>query len=374
MIFPPRRALRAGVDKAEAAANARGMELTKHWAATLDDYVIDLGWSPADLSGGPILAAASAAGPITLHALADGRLLHPLPGHENGTNALAWAPSSGPALLVSGGQDGSVKRWDPVAGQHLGTTKLGSDWVEHLAWVAATPPAPGATAGPARLFAAAGRTLTALAADGTVIRTFPPAAKTLTALAAHPRGGALAAACYGGVSIWDADDGLRQKELVYQNGIHALVWSPDGRWLVSGNQDPSVHLWIPEQDLEFHMSGYEGKVKFLTFDYASRWLATSGGRDACVWDCAGAGPEGREPVMLPHEAPVCAVRFQNTHGLLATGSADGAVQLWSPERRQPLRATVRMPSPATRLAWSPDDAYLAIGTERGAVYVLACRA
>jgi WD40 repeat protein len=77
--------------------------------------------------------------------------------------------------------------------------------------------------------------------------------------------------------------------------------------------------------------------------------------------------------MLPHEAPVCAVRFQNAHGLLATGSADGAVQLWSPERRQPLRATVRMPSPATRLAWSPDDAFLAIGTERGAVYVLACR-
>jgi WD40 repeat protein len=365
--------LRAGVDKAEAAANACGMELTKHWAATLDDYVIDLGWSPADLSGGPILAAASAAGPITLHALADGRLLHPLPGHEHGTNALAWAPSSGPALLVSGGQDGSVKRWDPVAGQHLGTTKLGSDWVEHLAWVAATPPAPGTTAGPARLFAAAGRALTALAADGTVIRTFPPAAKTLTALAAHPRGGALAAACYGGVTLWDADDGLRQKELVYQNGIHALVWSPDGRWLVSGNQDPSVHLWIPEQDLEFHMSGYEGKVKFLAFDYSSRWLATSGGRDACVWDCAGAGPEGREPVMLPHEAPVCAVRFQNAHGLLATGSADGAVQLWSPERRQPLRATVRMPSPATRLAWSPDDAFLAIGTERGAVYVLACR-
>ena len=120
------------------------------------------------------------------------------------------------------------------------------------------------------------------------------------------------------------------------------------------------------------MSGYEGKVKFLSFDHTSRWLATSGGRDACVWDCAGAGPEGREPTMLPHEAPVCAVRFQNAHGLLATGAADGTVQLWSPERRQPLRATVRMPSPATRLAWSPDDRLLAIGTERGAVYVLRC--
>ena len=78
----------------------------------------------------------------------------------------------------------------------------------------------------------------------------------------------------------------------YANGIHALVWSPDNKWLVSGNQDPSVHLWIPEQDIELHMSGYETKVKYLSFDHTSRWLATSGGRDACIWDCSGEGPEG----------------------------------------------------------------------------------
>ena len=51
------------------------------------------------------------------------------------------------------------------------------------------------------------------------------------------------------------------------NGIHALVWSPDSKWLVSGNQDPSVHLWIPAQDIELHMSGLqETKVKHLAFD------------------------------------------------------------------------------------------------------------
>jgi WD40 repeat protein len=184
----------------------------------------------------------------------------------------------------------------------------------------------------------------------------------------------VAAAYFGGVCLWDADDFIAQKEFSYANGIHALVWSPDSKWLVSGNQDPSVHLWIPEKDIELHMSGYEGKVKQLSFDCTSRWLATSGGRDACIWDCTGDGPEGREPAMLPHEAPVCAVCFQNSHGLLATASADGVVQLWSPERRSPLRATVRMPSAATKLAWSPDDTLLAIGSEKGAVYVLKCEA
>jgi WD40 repeat protein len=348
------------------------MQLTKHWAGQLDDYVIDLAWSPA---AGPTpvqLAAASAAGPVALFAGADGARLHPLPGHDNGTNCLAWSPGS-QGLLATGGQDGAVKFWDAAAGQHTATAKIGPAWVEHLAWVA--PSAATGAAQPAPvLAAAAGRTLALVRPDGTTTHTFKPAPKTVTALAAHPAGGALAAACYGSVTLWDTEDFVIQKELPYANGIHALVWSPDQRWLVSGNQDPSVHLWIPEQDIELHMSGYEGKVKFLAFDHTSRWLATSGGRDACIWDCAGAGPEGREPAMLPHEAPVCAVKFQHAHGLLATASSDGVVHLWSPERRSPLRATVKMPTPATKLAWSPDDRQLAIGSEKGTVYVLKCEA
>jgi WD40 repeat protein len=78
--------------------------------------------------------------------------------------------------------------------------------------------------------------------------------------------------------------------------------------------------------------------------------------------------------MLPHDAKVCAVAFQNKHALLATASKDGVVQLWSPERPKPLRATVKMPVPATKLAWSPDDRYLAVGSEKGVVYVLQVEA
>lgn len=339
------------------------MQLTKHWAAQLDDYAIDLGWSPK----GTQLAAASAAGPVSLFAAPDGARQHELSGHENGTNCIAWQPSAD--ALATGGQDGAVKFWDTVAGQHVATAKIGTGgaWVDHLQWA-------GGGAGPQLLFAAAGRALIALRADGSVAHTFKSTPKTITALAAPPAGGAIAAAFFGGVVLWDTDDFLPQKELPYGNGIHALVWSPDNKWLVSGNQDPSVHLWIPEEDIELHMSGYETKVKHLSFDQTSRWLATSGGREACIWDCSGAGPEGREPAMLPHEAPVCALAFQGAHGLLATASQDGVVQLWSPERAKPLRATVRMPTPATKLAWSPDDRLLAIGTEKGAVYVLKCEA
>ncbi len=355
------------------------MQLTKHWAAQLDDYVIDLAWSP----DGARLAAASAAGPIKIFSAPDGATRHELPGHENGTNALAWHPAQ--PLLATGGQDGAVKFWDAANGQHTATTALGNAWIEHLAWRPVQKPEARSqssddrekTAGfrpPASgfLIAAAGKELRALAPDGAIIHSFPPAPKTISALAWHPQGGCAAVAYFGGVCLWDADDFVAQKEFAYANGIQALVWSPDGRWLVSGNQDPSVHLWLPEADAEFHMSGYESKVKHLTFDHTSRWIATSGGRDSCVWDCSGAGPEGRSATMLPHDAPVCAVAFQQKHGLLATASQDSALQLWSPERKQPLRATVRMAAAAAKLAWSPDDQYLAVGTEAGAIYVLKC--
>ncbi len=356
------------------------MQLTKHWAAQLDDYVIDLAWSP----DGAQLAAASSAGPLSLFAAADGARQHQLPGHPDGANALAWQPLSVsqpstlnaqlPLALATAGQDGTVKFWDAAAGQHTATAELGADWVEHLAWLP-MPSGPQLStlnsqpSGPL-LFASCGRALHALRPDGTSAHTFKPAPKTISALACPPAGGVLAAAHFGGVELWDTDDFILQKHFPYANGIHALVWSPDGRWLISGNQDPSVHLWIPAEDIELNMSGYESKVKHLAFDHTSHWLATGGGRDVCVWDCSGAGPEGREPAMLPHDTPICAVAFQNTHGLLASASTDGVVQLWSPERKQPLRATVKMPASATKLAWSPDDRQLAIGTEKGHVFVL----
>lgn len=334
------------------------MQLTKFWAATLDDYVIDLAWS----ADGSLLAAASGSGPMAIFARADGARRHDLPGHEGGTNGLGWGPAAMPGILASGGQDGTVKFWDAQAGQHTASVELGADWVEHLAWSNST------------LVAAAGKTLTALRADGTVAHRFKPAPKTISAVAWQPAGGCVAVSYFGGVCLWDADDFVVQKEFAYANGIQALVWSPDSKWLVSGNQDPSVHLWIPAEDIELQMSGYETKVKEVSFDHTSRWLATGGSKDCCVWDCSGVGPEGREPLMFPHDAKICAVAFQRSHGLLATASQDGVVQLWSPERKQPLRATVRMPAAATKLVWSPDDALLAIGSEKGIVYVLKCEA
>jgi len=337
------------------------MNLTKFWAAQLEDYVMDLDWS----KDGLLLAVASSSGPIEVFDTKDGIKRMSVLGHEAGTHTLRFSPDS--QVLASGGQDGCVKFWDPHAGQHTLTVNLGNDWIENIGF---RPKVKSTT----HLAVSSGKKLCILKTDGSVHKQLPDAPKTISALAWDPEGGCLAAAHFGGIKLWDSDDWILQKELPYANGINTLAWSPSSRWLVSGNADPSVHLWIPSEDAELHMSGYEGKVKHLSFDLSSRWLATSGGKDACLWDCSGAGPEGREPNMLPHDGPVCALAFQNSHGILATGSQDGTIQLWSPERRNPLRATVKMPAAATKIAWSWDDRFLAIGSTQGIIYVLKCEA
>ncbi|MDB6164930.1 MAG: domain, G-beta repeat [Lacunisphaera sp.] len=376
------------------------MQFAKHWAATLDDYVIDLAWSP----DGALLAAASQSGGITLFDAATGAIRHTLAGHEDGTNCLAWMPppvagvadpgqpgSTSPVtILATGGQDGCVRFWDATTGKQTAETKLGTAWVEHLAWQVGRviPNAPGLEErrikdNPPCLFAAAGKKLVALNAAGSIAHTFPDAPKSIAALAMSPVAGVvdpgpgstspainrIAAAYFGGVCLWDTATFASQKEIPYGNAILALTWSPDGRWLVAGCHDNAVHLWVPAEDLELHMSGYETKLKELSFSRDSKWLATGGGRDACVWDCIGAGPEGREPLLLPHKARVCAVAFQNQHSLLASAAADGEFCLWSPSRKNPLVAEVKMPAAATRFAWRPDDSLLAVGTEKGALFV-----
>ena len=173
-------------------------------------------------------AAASAAGPVALLAAADGARAHLLPGHPDGANCVAWQPGVARAL-ASGGQDGAVRFWDAAAGQHTATAALGDAWVEHIAWATGSGGAP-------LLLAASGRELHAVRPDGSPVHAFKPAPRTLCALGAHPLGGAVAAAHFGGVTLWDTDDFLVQKEFPYANGIHALVWSPDGRWLVCAGQ------------------------------------------------------------------------------------------------------------------------------------------
>ena len=342
------------------------------WGADIGEHVIALAWAPSP--GAPLLAVAAVGGPITIFGL-DGHVAGRLPGHSFGATALAWRP--GTATLASAGQDGKVRLWDVARGVEVAALAAGAAWVERLAW---SPDG-------AWLATAAGRKLRLWGPDGVLVREYPAHASTIADIAwlnptrlpeVNPTGPILAAAAYGGLTLWSPEQEEPLVRFAWKGSSLVLAPSPDGRYIATGDQDASVHFWIVADGHDLQMSGYPTKVRELCWDPTARYLATGGSSSVTVWDCGGAGPEGTRPKVLDwHEDYVSAVAFQRqgaAQALLASGGLDARLALWRAEksRKAPL-AMAEMSAPVSQLAWSPDDTCLAAGDAAGSVQIYGVR-
>lgn len=325
------------------------------WHAEVDDYVVAAGWSnPAGL-----LAVALGSGPIVLFDR-EGRRLVSLAGHKVGTSSISWSADG--RFLVSGGQDGHVRVWDATAGACVADAEAGAAWVE---CVACSPVG--------EVFAsAAGRTLRLWSLRGEALRRYPDHPSTIADLRWQRTAPYFATACYGQLAVFSADSDKPAKRFTWKGSILAVAWSPDGNYAATGNQDATVHFWYRKSGKDLEMSGYPAKVRELSWDGSSRYLATGGSSSPIVWDCAGKGPAGSKPIQLDgHRDLLTSLAYQWTGPLLASGARDGEVHVWHPTRGERATGRFTMGGPITALCWSPDDRVLAATSGGGRVVVLA---
>ncbi|WAS91876.1 WD40 repeat domain-containing protein [Nannocystis punicea] len=192
-------------------------------------------------------------------------------------------------------------------------------WVEHLRW------SPDGE----HLAIASGRVVQIVRTSGATVARLEPHPSTVTGLAWNRAGERIATSHYGGVTIWTARTGKVVRKLAWKGSMISLAWSPDGRVVVCGEQDASVHFWRLAGGQDSRMGGYASKVKSLAWDTRSSMLATSGEPNVIVWDFRGRGPEGSEPIQLAgHDDLVGAVAFAPRGLLLASGAANGSVCAW----------------------------------------------
>ena len=152
-------------------------------------------------------------------------------------------------------------------------------------------------------------------------------------------------------------------------GSHiAVVWSPDGRFLISAMQENQLHGWRVADEKNMRMGGYPSKPRSLAFLSKGALLATSGANGAVVWPFAGStGPMGKQAAEIGYDesALVTRVAVAPATSWLAAGLDDGRV--WAcdltGQRIAPLKA--EKGAPVTALAMTPDARRVAWGDEDG---------
>ena len=334
-------------------------QLRENWAATISDHVIDLAWSP----DGRYIAVASVLGPVTIFEGGRRAVVHTFEGHEFGTMSIAWRPDS--KVLASAGQDGKIRLWDMTSGEASHSLDGGAAWVEHLAWSGGKKP---------MLASAAGRKLKLWNAVGALVRECPDHQSTISGLQWKPHARQLASIAYGGVTLWDPHQSEAVRRMEWTGSSLVIAWSPDGKHIATGDQDSTVHFWIMSTGNDLQMSGYPTKVRELSWDATSRYLATGGGEEVTVWDCSGRGPAGTEPITLSrHQDFLSVLRFQHRGKLLASGGADGLVCVWQLQGSLRSRAVheAALTAGVTNLVWAPNDQHIAVGDESGGVSVFS---
>jgi WD40 repeat protein len=160
-------------------------------------------------------------------------------------------------------------------------------------------------------------------------------------------------------------------DLINGRELRSIAWSPNGNFVASGNQDATVHFWFIERSEELQMAGYPTKVRELSWDFTSRYLATGGGQQITVWDCTGKGPDGSRPIVLKgHQAPLRRLAYQPRGIVVASGADDGMVAFWQPTKQNTPVAIQVFDDAVTQIAWSPDSGNLAAGSHGGLLKII----
>ncbi len=314
-----------------------------------------------------VAAAFDRAGARAAFALGDGTLrIASLPDPAAWTSIaahdgaiLALAADTVAHGFITGGDDGGFSRIGD-GGDVRPLARFGGKWVEHV--ISFADGKSGV------IGCAAGRVVHLFDQHGEKLKSLEHPS-TVTGLSMDGKGKRLAVSHYNGASLWFVGSKSDTPRRLEWKGSHTgVALHPAAEAVVTAMQENALHGWRLPDAHDMQMSGYPAKSDSLGFTRTGRYLASSGADAIVLWPFFGGGPMGKPPLELAQiEGVLCTqvACHPADDGVVAAGYADGSVVLADIASRRVLRAAPPGPGPVTALAWSPQGAWLAFGTEPG---------
>jgi WD40 repeat protein len=187
------------------------------------------------------------------------------------------------------------------------------------------------------------------------------------AIAFHPFAPLLASAVQNSIHLWDTRLHRHQQHLSDEQAteILCLAFSPDGRWVVSGDYHGAINLWDVQSGRRlWRATAHLHEVRSIVFAPTGDLLA-SASHDGMlrIWDAySGACVQ----TIDARENALFAADFHPAGALLASAAQDGAVRLWGVTR--PQHPSIHAGECLTlRQGWSSRLWELALGEEQSSM-------
>ena len=174
----------------------------------------------------------------------------------------------------------------------------------------------------------------------------------------------------GSLELWRRSGTLPEWSTRLDADVAALAFAPDGStlWVAADRRvrayDPASGKPRPELDLPTQ----RGFVESLAVARDGKHLATVALASLTLWTLHPGAPPSPSPAVPGQGGRLYSVGFSPDGQLLATGSADGTVEIWGVEADAARSLALRhQPGALTSVSFSPDGHWLAAASDDGSL-------